>query len=78
MLPATVVAGAGHRQPFVSDPGADKSRLRCQRDHGASDRMGLVSAFAIDPITKGRPSYLNQQSTHGPDACYTSIEPEGT
>ncbi len=43
---------------------------------GGPDAQGTVSAFAIDPATKGL-TYLNKQSTHGEAPCYVSVDGSG-
>jgi 6-phosphogluconolactonase len=43
---------------------------------GGEGPHGTVSAFAIDPETKGL-TFLNQQSTHGLAPCFVSVDPSG-
>ena len=74
---ATVVAGAGTANPSFLTLGPDKNCLYAVNEiTGGKGPHGTLSAFAVDPQTRGL-SYLNQQSTHGLAPCYTSIEPQG-
>ena len=74
---AATVAGAGTVNPSFLTVSPDKSCLYAVNEiTGGKGPHGTVSAFAINPATKGL-SYLNQQSTHGLAPCYASIEPQG-
>ena len=74
---AATVVGAGTINPSFLTIAPDKGYLYAVNEiTGGEGPHGTVSAFAIDPTTKGL-TYLNQQSTHGLAPCYVSIEPGG-
>ena len=74
---AATIAGVGTVNPSFLTLAPDKGCLYAVNEiTGGKGPHGTVSAFAIDPTTKGL-SYLNQQSTHGLAPCYVSVEPEG-
>ena len=74
---AATIAGPGTVNPSFLTLAPDKGYLYAVNEiTGGKGPHGTVSAFVIDPSTKGL-SYLNQQSTHGLAPCYVSIEPEG-
>ena len=74
---AATVTGTGTVNPsyLALSPG-NRYLYAINEITGGSGAHGMVSAFAIDPLTK-QLSYLNQQSTHGLSPCYVGIEPEG-
>ena len=74
---AATVTGPGTDNPSFLTLGPDKHRLYAVNEFYKSEApYGMVSAFAIDPVT-GQLNYLNQQSTQGTAPCYVSIEPQG-
>jgi 6-phosphogluconolactonase len=74
---ADTVTGAGTTNPSFVTLGPDKRFLYAVNEiTGGEGSYGIVSAFAIHPVTKGL-NYLNQQSTGGLAPCYVCIEPEG-
>ena len=71
------VAGAGTVNPSFLIPTPDRGCLYAVNEiTGGKGPHGTVSAFAIDPETKGL-TFLNQQSTHGLAPCYVSVDPSG-
>jgi 6-phosphogluconolactonase len=77
LIYAATVTGDGTVNPSFLALAPDKGCLYAVNEiTGGKSLHGLVSAFAIDPVTKHL-SYLNQQSTYGLAPCYVSIEPEG-
>jgi 6-phosphogluconolactonase len=71
------VTGPGTVNPSFLTLSPDKRCLYAVNEiTGGKGPHGTVSAFAIDPLTKGL-TFLNQQSTHGLAPCYASLDPEG-
>jgi 6-phosphogluconolactonase len=71
------VAGAGTINPSFLIPASDRGCLYAVNEiTGGKGPHGTVSAFAIDPETKGL-TFLNQQSTYGLAPCFVSIDPSG-
>ncbi len=74
---AATVSGPGTVNPSFLTLAPNKSYLYVVNEiTGGKGPHGIVSAFAIDPVTRHL-RYLNQQSTHGLAPCYASIEPQG-
>ena len=74
---AATVTGPGTINPSFLTVSPDKRCLYAVNElYESEGPHGTVSAFAIDPVTRGL-SFLNQQSTHGLAPCYACIEPEG-
>ena len=73
-----VSEAAGTINPSFLALSPQKDRLYAVNEiAGGPDAQGTVSAFAIDPDTKGL-TYVNRQSTHGEAPCYVSVDGSGS